>query len=168
MSLRVELLLTLLHQAYDRKTWHGPNLKSALRGVTAEQAAWRPGPGRHNTWELTLHAAYWKYRVLREVRKALGEEPGRFEVPGSDFFERPLLETAGEIDWKADRAVLERTHRALVEAVGRLSDEHLDGEVPPESADTLQDMILGAANHDVYHAGQIRLLGRMWSGVSLT
>jgi hypothetical protein len=167
VSPRVDFLLTLLHQAYDHTTWHGPNLKSSLRGVKAQHAAWRPQPERHNVWELTVHAAYWKYRVLREVRKALGEDPGSFEIAGSDFFERPLTERSGsaeESDWKDDRALLERTHRALVEAAGRLDDEHLDGEVSSASAETLQDMILGVANHDVYHAGQIRLLRRMGQG----
>src|SRR2546421_4767314 len=36
-------------------------------GITARQAAWRPGPGRHNIWEVTLHAAYWKYAVRRRI-----------------------------------------------------------------------------------------------------
>src|SRR5437879_1186142 len=40
-----EFLLTLLDEAFDKRSWHGPNLRGAIRGVTAEQAAWRPRPG---------------------------------------------------------------------------------------------------------------------------
>ena len=62
---RIDLLLALLDEAFERKAWHGPNLKGALRGITAREAAWRPAPGSHNIWELVLHAAYWKYAVRR-------------------------------------------------------------------------------------------------------
>jgi hypothetical protein len=55
----VELLLRLLAQAFNQKAWHGTTLRGALRGVTAAAALWRPGPARHNIWELTVHAAYW-------------------------------------------------------------------------------------------------------------
>ena len=54
-----KLILTLIDEGYVKRTWHGPNLKQSIRGVTARQAAWRPEAGRHNIWELTLHAAYW-------------------------------------------------------------------------------------------------------------
>ena len=58
MQPEIHLLIDLLDEAYDRKSWHGPNLRSAIRGVTAPQAALRPSPGNHNIWEYTLHAAY--------------------------------------------------------------------------------------------------------------
>ena len=61
-------MLALLDEAYEKKTWRGPNLKQSLKGVAAEEAAWRPGPGRYNIWEVTLHAAYWKYAVRRKAR----------------------------------------------------------------------------------------------------
>lgn len=57
----VKLLLRLLDESYEKSAWQGPNLKGSLRGVHAAQAAWRPAPGRHNVWELVVHAAYWKY-----------------------------------------------------------------------------------------------------------
>src|SRR3984893_16201853 len=81
-----QLILTLLGEAYEKRTWHGPNLKQSIRGVTAKQAAWRPGPGRHNIWELTVHAAYWKYAVRRRIE---GGKRGSFVLKGSNFFARP-------------------------------------------------------------------------------
>ncbi|HEX6433553.1 MAG TPA: hypothetical protein VFZ87_04905, partial [Gemmatimonadales bacterium] len=59
----VAMLLEITDQAFDRKSWHGTTLRGALRGLMPEEALWRPGPERHNIWELTLHAAYWKYAV---------------------------------------------------------------------------------------------------------
>ena len=63
----IRVVLNLLDEAFDKKSWHGPNLRGSIRGVTAAQAAWRIAPDRHNIWELTLHAAYWKYVVRRRL-----------------------------------------------------------------------------------------------------
>jgi hypothetical protein len=90
-------ILTLLDEAYEKRTWHGPNLKQSIRGVTAKQAARRPAPGRHNIWEVTLHAAYWKYAVRRRME---GGKRGSFVLKGSNFFARPepeKLNEAGQI-----------------------------------------------------------------------
>ena len=53
-----EHILALVDEGFQKKAWHGPNLRSALRGVSADEAAWRPGKNRHNIWELAVHAAY--------------------------------------------------------------------------------------------------------------
>jgi len=143
----IRLLLDNLDEAFDRKSWHGPNLRNAIRGVTAAQAAWRPGPGRHNIWELTLHAAYWKYVVRRKLS---GAKRGAFVLKGSNFFSRPAGEPR-ESAWKADIAILESEHRSLRAVVSTL------GSASPQTL----HLIRGAAAHDLYHAGQIRLLRRL-------
>jgi hypothetical protein len=145
------LLLDLLDEAFDKKSWHGPNLRSAIKGVTAPQAAWRPAPGAHNIWELTLHAAYWKYVVRRRLT---GEKRGGFVLSGSNFFERPVETT--EAAWQADVAILVNEHRALRTVVAAVPARVRTGK---ERRDALH-LIRGAAAHDLYHAGQIRLLRR--------
>jgi hypothetical protein len=145
-----ELLLKLFDEAYKKKTWHGPNLRQAIRGVSAKQAAWRPGAGRHNIWEETLHAAYWKYAVRRRIE---GGKRGSFVLKGSNFFPRPEKGKANEAAWRADKELLEREHRSLRQAIGRVLGT-------PREAKFLRQ-IYGVALHDVYHAGQIRLLRRL-------
>ena len=147
------MLLDGLDEAFDKKSWHGPNLRGAIRGVTAGQAAWRPAADRHNIWELALHSAYWKYVVRRKI---LREKRGSFVLAGSNFFERPELGSAAtEAAWKRDTTILEAEHRKLRDAVAKL----------PARAFTpaMCHLIRGAAAHDLYHAGQIRLLRRMCS-----
>lgn len=153
----VQLLIDLLDEAYSRKSWHGPNLRGALRGVTAEQAARRPGPGRHSIQELTVHAAYWKYVVRRTLAGAAAKRGG-FPLPGSNWFARP--EKADEAGWKADRALLDREHRLLREAVAGMGWTAL--RRPPRGKRvTASHYVRGAAAHDLYHAGQIQLLKRL-------
>jgi hypothetical protein len=141
-------LLTFLDEAYNRKSWHGPNLRSALKGVSLDEAVWRAAPGRHNIWELALHAAYWKYVVRRRLT---GAKRGSFRIAGSNFFERPVTMT--ESAWKKDLEILAVEHRLLRTAVSAVKS-------PNEKQ---QHLIRGAAAHDLYHAGQIRLLRVLYS-----
>jgi hypothetical protein len=145
----IRLLLDQLDESFDKKSWHGPNLRASIRGVTAEQAAWRPAAGRHNIWELTLHAAYWKYVVRRRIT---GEKRSSFVLAGSNFFERPV--ELSEAAWKEDVGILEAQHRDLRLAVAQL---------PSALKGSTLHLIRGAAAHDIYHAGQIRLLRRLWN-----
>ena len=82
-----ELLVDLLGEAYDRPSWHGPNLKAALKGVGAKQAAWQPGRDRPSIWHIALHAAYWKHRVWVRVTGAGADE--KFPRPGVDWPDPP-------------------------------------------------------------------------------
>jgi hypothetical protein len=145
-----KLVLALLDEAYERKTWHGPNLKQSIKGLTAKQAAWRPGASRHNIWEVTLHAAYWKYALRRRIE---GGKRGSFVLKGSNFFARPEKGKLNEAAWSADKKLLEREHRALHAAVSKVL-RTLRGE-------KLMRQLYGVAFHDIYHAGQIRLLRRL-------
>jgi DinB superfamily len=149
----IRLLLDLIDEAFDKKSWHGPNLGGSIRGVTAAQAAWRPAPGRHNIWELTLHAAYWKYVVRRRIT---GEKRGSFVLEGSNFFARPVEQT--EAAWKHDVGILVVEHKALRWAVVKLSPGSRE---PARKWRSTLHLIRGAAAHDLYHAGQIRLLRRL-------
>jgi len=151
--------LAALDEAFDRRAWHGTNLRGSVRGLDARTAAWRPGPGRHNVWELVVHAAYWKYTVRRRLT---GEKRGSFTLAGSNWFPRPgPHDTRGpERAWKADVALMVAEHRQLRAVVAALPPRALDG-VSPGSAHTVRRMVLGAALHDVYHAGQIQMLKRL-------
>lgn len=153
-----ELLVENLHRAFDRRSWHGPNLMGSLRGLKPDEAAWRPQPERHNIWEYVVHAAYWKYRVVR-LLDAESSDP--FTYRGSNFFERPVESTTAAL--KSDVKVLGDWHRQLLATVETFDVGRLH-ENPGNSEFNYRELILGAAAHDLYHAGQIRLLRRMWGG----
>ena len=148
-----ELLVRALDQAFNRRSWHGPNLRGSIRGVTARQAAWRPAAGRHSIAEQVLHAAYWKYVVRR---KLTGEKRGSFALPGSNWF--VVADGLNKAEWKRMVAILEAEHARLRDAVAAWAARELSGKSREF------DLILGVAAHDVYHAGQISLLKRL--GVS--
>jgi len=148
-------LLGLLDEAYHRAAWHGPNLRGSIRGVTAREAALRPRPGRHNIWEIVVHAAYWKYAVRRRL---VGEKRGSFSLRGSNWFDRPI--DRSEKAWRADVALLETEHQKLRELVSTLRPGDLDHSARG-SKTLVRRLVAGIAFHDVYHAGQIQLIKRL-------
>src|SRR5215472_6933986 len=154
----IEQLIALLDEAYAGPAWHGPCLRGALRGVTSEEAAWRPGPGRHNIWEIAVHAGYWKYAVRRRL---LGGKRGSFGENGSNWFVRPAAldgsEATTDKAWRGDLTLLNQAHQELRETVVKNNPAALDRR-SPGSRQTPRSMIAGIAMHDVYHAGQIQLL----------
>lgn len=154
MNRDIEHLLASLGRAFDRKSWHGPNLLGALRGVTPRQAGLRPAPGRHTIGELVVHCAYWKYAVRRRIT---GEKRGSFPLAGSNWFDRSAIDAA---TLAADLALLKRNHRELCATVATLAPARLSERVK-QGGWTLAETIAGVAAHDLYHAGQISLLKRM-------
>jgi hypothetical protein len=141
----LDVLLANLDEAYDCKGWHGTTLRGALRGLKAKDVYWRPPRARHNIYELTLHAAYWKYAVRQRLA---GGKRGAFRMKGSNWFTSPPAND--ERAWKDAVALLESEHRALRAAVE-------SAELSPKNV----RLIYGVAAHDLYHTGQIQLIKRM-------
>jgi hypothetical protein len=154
LDIKTTLLLAALDEAYDRKSWHGTNLRGSLRALTLRHATWRPAPDRHNIWEITVHAAYWKYAVRRAIT---GTKRGSFPMQGSNWFPRG---TGGEADWGSDMDLLGQEHRALRQSVADLDPKRLDA-LTARGTFTYAALIRGVAAHDLYHAGQIQLLKRL-------
>jgi hypothetical protein len=170
-------LVVIIDQAYNKTSWHGTNLRGSLRRVTPEQAAWRPARGRHNIWEIAVHAAYWKYAA---ARRFTGGSRGSFPLKGSNWFQRPSTDAAppaASMDkawrarlrsldlnrasaWQADRDLLDDMHDALRAAVVRLSAKDLSRTPPGKNVSNFA-LLSGVAAHDLYHAGQIQVLKRL-------
>ena len=153
-----KLLLASIDEAYDARSWHGTNLRGALRGVTLEQAAWRAASDRHNIWELMVHAAYWKY----DIRRRLAGDKGRsFALEGSNFWARPIEGRLAE--WRADLALLQREHELLRQAVAAFPEARWNKKAPGKPFN-FDGLVRGVAAHDLYHAGQIQLIKRFHEG----
>ncbi|HEY7681363.1 MAG TPA: DinB family protein [Gemmatimonadales bacterium] len=142
------------------RAWHGgPTPVGAVRGVPAAQARWAPAPGRHSIWALTLHIAYWKYAVRRNLEI---EPIPRF--PRSPANWPAVPERADEAAWRADRELLAEEHRRFARAVERFPAAKLARRPGGKRKWTYGELIIGVLAHDAYHTGQIQLLKRLWRG----
>lgn len=135
--------------AFAGDPWHGPSLTATLEGVTAAKAARKPIPAAHSIWELTLHCAYWKEAVIRQIA---GET-----VATTDEENFPTVKDDSETAWGAAQQRLSEAHQHLLGAIARMRVEELEKE--GESGGSRNFVrVHGIIHHDLYHAGQIALL----------
>lgn len=159
---RKKQILAMVEEGFQKAAWHGPNLRGALRGVSVEEAAWRPGKNRHNIWELTVHAAYWKYAVTKRLT---GGKKHEFTEKGRNYFAREMKNGGqgdAEKNWRRDLALLTKTHKDLRRAIGALKESEFAGPCRGSRQTVMQNAV-GIAMHDVYHAGQIQLLRKLYA-----
>ena len=140
------VLIEALRNAFDQRSWHGATLLGSIRSVRATTASRAIGR-RRTIWQQVLHTAYWKHVVCNKLAGTT-----RFPRRGSNWPAIPADPT--EAAWRADVTLLKQTHARLVDLVATLPDDRLVED------DKTRWLIHGAAAHDLYHAGQIKLLRR--------
>jgi uncharacterized damage-inducible protein DinB len=145
----IERITDQLRRAFYGEAWHGPAVKEALAGVTAQKAAARPVSGAHSIWEIAIHIAAWESFVLRRLR-------GEVIVDVADQEDWPEAH-ASEQAWQAALERLEQGHAELLKEVSCMREARLD-EVVEGKGYTVYFMLHGVIQHDLYHAGQIALL----------
>ncbi len=155
LSPEKEFFKDILEEAYFKKAWHGPNLHSALIGVTADDSLKRPSEERHNIYEITVHSAYWIYRVINRIRK----NPGlKFPLKGTNWFESP--KTLTNTEWKKVKKLLNELHEELYKLIPELSKKEFKSKSEKEKQINSR-LLVGISMHDVYHAGQIQLIKKL-------
>jgi uncharacterized damage-inducible protein DinB len=138
-----ELLQSFWNNAWTEGLWAASWNKS-IEGLTPEQAAWSPAPGRHSIWQIVLHMVFWRENELR--RFATGTPPSAEEVAKLNF---PAIPSTTQAAWDAARA-------RLLETQNRLAAIYADPSRDLERAKYL-------IPHDAYHFGQINYLRALQS-----
>lgn len=156
MTKAVQALLRQLDDAWAHR-WE--SLTSVLEGVDAEEAAWQapayaaeeqeagwPEPGTVH-WTVA-HIAHCKRHYTRCL-----EERGGTERP-------PETKRTSDADFLASRRELEAAHAAQRVVIATLVDEELGLTVG--NAMDVREFLTMAVRHDIWHAGQIAVLRRLW------
>lgn len=152
------LLLENVQPRPGRGAWHGgPTSVGALRGVSASQAAWLPAPGRKSIWQLALHIAYWNYAVRRRLEGGTGAK-----FPRSPANWPQIPERADTRGWAEDVALLKAEHERLAATIAKIPSSRYKTALAGGKRWTIGELIVGIAQHDAYHTGQIQLLKRLW------
>src|SRR5262252_4927672 len=126
------------------KTTHGNqdwfvSANNAVKGLTAEQAAWKDGKGNHSIAQLVSHLIFWDQEALARLQG------------------KPVPPFSGKNDETFDIVVNKETWDQMVKDLDRVLSEW---EKAIESADdaTIQkwaNTIAHVSTHNAYHTGQI-------------
>lgn len=141
-------------QTAGARNWGHPGMAAVLKGISAEEATWKPSPDMHSIWEEVNHVAYWAEDVLMQLE-------GR-GVPRPQAW--PAAE-GGAADWKRAVARAARVHAALVRRTAEMSPAALKAK-SQKTRYTNAQLILGGISHTAYHTGRIALLKKVLRGPS--
>jgi uncharacterized damage-inducible protein DinB len=152
-------LLDQIRHTHAGDPWYGSPRTRFLDGLTAERAAHRPLGSPHSIWELVLHMISW----TNEVRRRLGGAAPAMPLEG----DWPAVPEPSEEAWSRAKDALAAAHAALVSDAERLGPQDLARQVghqrdAPLGAGVNQArMLVGLAQHDEYHTGQLALVRRL-------
>ena len=142
-------VLWLHETTFAAWNWAHKSVRAAIKGLSVEEAVWRPGRHTHSVWEQINHLAYWKGYIVRRVAGERPPHPQAWPVAG-----RSAAELRRSID------DLARLHRRLRAAILKIEPERFAGSCSGRY--TLARLLLGAAAHDSYHVGQILLTRKLY------
>lgn len=143
-----------LQRIHAGDAWHGPALRELLINLTPQQAAARPLENTHSIWELVGHITGWEtvFRLRLAGQQTTEPEAGDFPPP----------EDVSEQAWAQALAELDASHEKLLGVLAGLADSMLDDTVVGV-AYSVRFLLRGLIRHNVYHAGQIALLGKAFA-----
>jgi uncharacterized damage-inducible protein DinB len=151
-------LRSQLEKTHAGDPWYGNSRATLLAGLPADQAAMRIIPGVHTIWELVLHMTSWTNEVRRRLGGAVAAAPVEGDWPATGPVTAPA--------WDAAKRTLDAAHAHLLAAVDSMAEADwglmvgaMDGG-PAGSRVTRAELVVGLAQHDAYHLGQIALLRR--------
>jgi hypothetical protein len=159
---RIRTALVSLDPGSKRPAWHGaPTILGLLRGVRPATAVWVPPTGvdrPHSIRDIALHVAFWENSVANRLSGESARVP--FEQtpwPGWPAVVDPLTEK----QWKGEVRYVTETHRRLVSIVEGFDPRRLDEPPSPRTSRRAIEFIHGVAEHNLYHAGHLKMVKRL-------
>ena len=146
-----EILIEQHTACYDQNVWF-VSLKSALDGVTAEQAAWKPAGVDNSIWETVNHLIFWNERW---TRRYLGELNYPEDIENTGTFK------SDETDWQV---TVDRAYAVMDdwrEKLNNIDDDKLNSPVNDQDDSPWWSPLAQQNIHNAYHSGQIVLLRKM-------
>lgn len=134
-------ILTLWNGAWESGLGFAP-WKDVLADITAAQAAWQPGDGRHSIWAHVSHICFWREYIAAAARK----QP----LPSDEEIKRHNFE--------APRSGLAGSEEAWAVLRSRFADSHASVARVYADPTAENDWMWGLVAHDAYHIGQVMLL----------
>jgi uncharacterized damage-inducible protein DinB len=149
-----ELLLHEWACTYDQEDWYPP-LSSAVSGLDAAKASWKPtGEACNTIWENVSHLLYYKERFYHRLSGTTFSP----EAATNEETFAPAGSADDEDAWQATLQRVEQVNRDILEKLSSLSEEELQRSLPTNS---ILKVAMSLVLHDAFHTGQIVQLRKL-------
>jgi len=153
-----DALIRQLVATHHGEPWYGASRMKLLEGLRYTQAAAQPVAGGHSIWGIVLHMTAWTNEVRRRIAGRAPAEPTEGDWP-------PVTEVSASA-WEAARQALANAHEQLIAEIKAMPESRWHDQIGDSHQPALgtgldvEGMVIGLAQHDAYHNGQIATLRR--------
>lgn len=153
MKTKIESYIKQYSEVHEGEPWFGDSLRSILDGIDPAVAIAK-APGNSNIIRLLWHCIKWRQSLIERLK---GTPNYRAQIEDPDNwleYDDPKLK-----NWTGALEKFEAQFAEIITLLAEKNDELLEQEFHPGR--TYKTLIEGVLQHDIYHFGQIALLGRI-------
>ena len=147
-----ETLLRQFANSYDENGWFVAT-KNAIRGVTAEQADWKPAGADNSIREIINHLNYYNNAYLERFK---GNEYEYKVADNDETFDKSEAPT-----WEAEAARFDTIMNGWRSELEKADDAKLAELAPPNNTMSWSQLGASINAHNAHHGGQIVLLRKL-------
>src|SRR5215469_9209482 len=123
MNTECERIADQVRRAFAGAAWHGPPIRDAFAGISAEQALAKPLASAHSIWDLVLHIELWADIAEQAIH---GAPMPRLYGTEKDW---PAGE-GGDAEWASAKQRLLDCGQRLAASIEEFADVRLSDTVP--------------------------------------
>lgn len=144
-------------EIFNGNPWYGETVEAKLSDVTDATAFVRPVPNAHAVGEIVSHMIYWRKALISKL------EGGTFKTSMESPDNWKALETLKAMGWEKLKSEFDESQKKITSLLGKQSDDFL--LTTYSQGTSMESLIQGIIDHDVYHLGQIGLVKKLVSEI---
>jgi uncharacterized damage-inducible protein DinB len=140
-------------EIYNGSPWYGETVDAKLNDVSDSNAFLQPVNGVHSVGEIVSHMIYWRKALIGKL------EGGTFKTSMESPDNWKDLKALKASGWKKLKSAFDKSQQTITSLLAKQSDDFLKTEY--SQGTSMESLIQGIIDHDIYHLGQIGLVKRM-------
>jgi uncharacterized damage-inducible protein DinB len=152
MNSKVLSLKKKIEEVYDGDPWYAEPVKSILEKVDPEIIFKKENKNAHSIAEIVAHMIGWREFTLSRM---INDD---FKLEQEESFDWERIDKNEKTVWQSLQNALEKNQQEILKVLGQKNDDFLESPVN-ERTYKMEYLIEGIIQHDIYHAGQVSLLG---------
>jgi len=155
MNTEIQLIIRRIENVNSGEPWFGRAIYILLEEVDAQNVYSRPMNSGHSMAELLYHMITWADFTMKRIEK----DPVN-DIAGAEELDWPAIDPKIHT-WKKGIAKLKAIHRKIITLLRKKNDSFLEEKVDFR-AYNFRFLINGMIEHNIYHAGQIAYIAKLF------
>jgi uncharacterized damage-inducible protein DinB len=154
MKTKINRIIQTLEDIFKGEVWYGDSMIDIITSIAPKDAISKNVTVDKSILEVVYHMVQWRLFTIKALEQ---EEPYDIELNSTKdwkYFDKPT-----EKEWSKQLKLLLETQKDLIDILQELKDEDLQ-TIAANRSYTLEFLVNGIIQHDIYHLGQISIIHR--------